>query len=62
LRLNSQAGAVLLLCGDTVIGNSAFHTNCIPPFAVCMSAAYALDCLENAGAVQSDWLRRAVWQ
>src|SRR4051794_37828461 len=36
LRFYSEAGAVLLLCGDTIVGNRPFHTNCIPPFAVCM--------------------------
>jgi hypothetical protein len=37
LGLNAEAGAVLLLCGDTIVSNSAIHTNCIPPFAVCIS-------------------------
>jgi hypothetical protein len=36
LGLDAKAGAMLLLCGDTVIGNSSSHTNCIPPFALCM--------------------------
>jgi hypothetical protein len=34
LGFNSEARAVLLLCRDTIVGNSPFHTNCIPPFAV----------------------------
>src|SRR5262245_52782694 len=38
LRFDAQARAVLLLCGDTIVGNSAFHTNCIPPFALCMNS------------------------
>jgi hypothetical protein len=36
LRLDAEAGALLLPCGDTVVGNSRFHTNCTPPFAVWM--------------------------
>jgi hypothetical protein len=27
LRFDPEARAVLLQCGDTVMGNSAFHTN-----------------------------------
>jgi hypothetical protein len=38
LRLNPEARALLLPCGDTIIGNSAIHTKCIPPFALCMNA------------------------
>jgi hypothetical protein len=38
LGLNSKARALLLLCGDTIVGNSRFHTNGIPPFAVLMNA------------------------
>ena len=37
LRLDPEARALLLPCGDTVVGNSAFHTKGIPPFAVCMN-------------------------
>jgi hypothetical protein len=37
LRFDSETRALLLLCGDTVVGNSGFHTNCIPPFALCMN-------------------------
>jgi hypothetical protein len=37
LRFDAEPGAVLLPCGDTVVGDSAFHTYCIPPFAVCMT-------------------------
>ena len=38
LGLDAEAGSVLLPCGDTIVGNSAFHTNRIPPFAVCMKS------------------------
>jgi hypothetical protein len=38
LRFDAEAGAVLLLCGDTIVGNSGFHTKGIPPFALCMNA------------------------
>jgi hypothetical protein len=37
LGFNPESRAVLLLCRDTVVGNSAFHTNGIPPFAVVWS-------------------------
>jgi len=37
LRFDPEARALLLLCGDTIVGNSGFHTNCIPPFALCMN-------------------------
>ena len=37
LRFNPEARALLLFCGDTVVGNSGFHTNCIPPFALWMN-------------------------
>jgi hypothetical protein len=37
LRLNAQARALLLPCGDTIVGNSAFHTKGIPPFALWMN-------------------------
>ena len=36
LGFDAKTRALLLLCGDTIVGNSALHTNCIPPFAVCM--------------------------
>jgi hypothetical protein len=36
LRLDPEPRALLLLCGDTVVGNSAIHTKGIPPFALCM--------------------------
>jgi hypothetical protein len=29
---------MLLLRGDTKIGDCIAHTNCIPPFAVCMKS------------------------
>src|SRR5690242_18309038 len=38
LGLDPEARALLLLCGDTVAGDSAIHTKSIPPFAVCMAA------------------------
>jgi len=34
LGLDPEPGAVLLPCGDTIVGDSAFHTNRIPPYAV----------------------------
>src|SRR6266853_2251435 len=34
LGLDPEPGAVLLPCGDTIVGDSAFHTNCIPPYGV----------------------------
>jgi len=37
LRLDPEARALLLPCGDTIVGNSAFHTKGIPPFALCMN-------------------------
>jgi hypothetical protein len=37
LRLDPEARALLLLRRDTVVGNGAIHTNCIPPFALCMN-------------------------
>jgi hypothetical protein len=37
LGFNAEARALLLLCGDTIVGHSPFHPNGIPPFAVCMS-------------------------
>ena len=36
LRLNSEAGPLLLLRGDSVVGDSIAHTNNVPPFTVCM--------------------------
>jgi hypothetical protein len=36
LRLDPEPGAVLLLCGDSQVGDGFPHTNCIPPFTVCM--------------------------
>jgi hypothetical protein len=39
LRLDPQPGAVLLLRGDSQICDCPPHTNCIPPFAVCIRAA-----------------------
>jgi hypothetical protein len=36
LRLDPEPRALLLPCGDTVVGNSAIHTKSIPPFALCM--------------------------
>jgi hypothetical protein len=38
LRLDPEPGAVLLLRGDSQIGDRLPHTNCIPPFAVCMNS------------------------
>ena len=38
LRLDPKPRALLLPCRDTKIGNSAIHTNCIPPFAECMKS------------------------
>jgi hypothetical protein len=38
LRLDPQPRAVLLLRGDTKICDCFPHTNCIPPFAVCMKS------------------------
>jgi hypothetical protein len=37
LGLDPKPGAMLSLRGDPEIGNRIAHTNCIPPFAVCMS-------------------------
>jgi hypothetical protein len=37
LGLDAEAGPVLLPSRDTVIGNSAFRTKGIPPFALCMN-------------------------
>jgi hypothetical protein len=34
LRLNPEAGALLLLRGNSKICDSALHTNGIPPYAV----------------------------
>jgi hypothetical protein len=36
LRFAAETRAMLLPSGDTIVGNSGFHTNCIPPFALCM--------------------------
>src|SRR3982074_1861154 len=38
LRLDPEPGAALLLRGDSQIGDRLPHTNCIPPFAVCMNS------------------------
>src|SRR5215208_3629092 len=38
LRLDPEPGALLLPSRDTVVGNSAAHTKCIPPFALSMNA------------------------
>ena len=38
LGFHPEARAVLLLLWRQGIGNNTFHTNCIPPFAVCMNA------------------------
>jgi|GEM_PF-5634518 len=38
LRLDPKSRALLLPSRDTVVGNSAFHTKGIPPFALCMNA------------------------
>jgi hypothetical protein len=38
LRLDPKPRALLLPSKDTVVGNSAFHTKGIPPFALCMDA------------------------
>jgi Ca2+-binding RTX toxin-like protein len=38
LGFDPEPGALLLLCGDTVVGNGAIHTKGIPPFALCMDA------------------------
>jgi hypothetical protein len=37
LRLDPEPRALLLPCGDTIVGNTAIHTNCIPPFALWMN-------------------------
>src|SRR5215213_6259992 len=34
LRLDPEPRALLLPSRDTIIGNSAIHTKCIPPFAL----------------------------
>jgi hypothetical protein len=34
LGVNAETGAMLLQGGDPIIGDSLFHTNGIPPFAV----------------------------
>ena len=36
LGLDPKTRALLLPCGDTIVGNSAIHTKGIPPFALCM--------------------------
>jgi hypothetical protein len=38
LSVYSKARALLSPCGDTIIGDSDFHTNSIPPFAICMKS------------------------
>ena len=38
LRLDPEPRALLLPCGDTIVGNSAIHTEGIPPFAPWMNA------------------------
>ena len=40
LGFDAETRALLLLCGDTIIGNNPLHTNCIPPFAVCMKLKF----------------------
>ena len=37
LRLDPEPRALLLPSRDTKVGNSAVHTKCIPPFALCMN-------------------------
>ena len=37
LCLDPEPGALLLPCGDTIVGNGAFHTKGIPPFALWMN-------------------------
>src|SRR5436190_21681247 len=37
LRLDAKSRALLLPCGDTIVGNSTVHTKGIPPFALCMN-------------------------
>jgi hypothetical protein len=39
LRFDPEPGAILSLCGYPEIGDCIAHTNCIPPFAVCMKFA-----------------------
>jgi hypothetical protein len=38
LRLDPEPGAMLSLSGYPVIGDCISHTNCIPPFAICMKS------------------------
>jgi hypothetical protein len=38
LCLDARARALLLPGGDTIVSNGAFHTNCIPPFALWMKS------------------------
>ena len=36
--VNSEARALLLICGDSEVYDSCFHINYIPPFTVCMKS------------------------
>ena len=38
LGLDPEPTALLLPCGDTIVGNGAIHTKGIPPFALCMKS------------------------